>query len=155
MARRRVWRPRHQPTIEGITRMRHRRIVVAAGAILVFVAGWGAVSLWRASRVLRASEQQTENAHHIAFTEAALDRTTPAGWETFAAPSGFRDAAILNGHLFVAGGAGAASTAMMRRPRATPDRRGFARGCGPSPTASGPCACAAGTGTVCAIRPPP
>ena len=86
--------------------MRHRRIVVAAGAILVFVAGWGAVSLWRASRVLRASEQQTENAHHIAFTEAALDRTTPAGWETFAAPSGFRDAAILNGHLFVAGGAG-------------------------------------------------
>jgi ligand-binding sensor domain-containing protein len=86
--------------------MRHRRILIAAGAILAGALVSASVALWRASRVLRAAEQQTESARHIAFSDTILDRAVPAGWESISAPSGFRDAAILNGHAFVTGGAG-------------------------------------------------
>ena len=89
-----------------IEAMRQRRVLMALGLVLAILGVSGAVVIWRASHALRRSEERTEAERRIAFTDSTLELTTPAGWESIAAPSGFRDASFLNGRVYVTGGAG-------------------------------------------------
>lgn len=86
--------------------MRHKPAVLALGAILAAVVVYSSVAFWRAAQAIRTSAEQTELEGRIAFTAKVLDRQPPAGFETLAAPAGFRDAALFGEHIFIGGGGG-------------------------------------------------
>jgi ligand-binding sensor domain-containing protein len=86
--------------------MRHKRLLLALGAVLSVVAVYSSVALWRAGRALRSSAEQIEREGRIPFTAATLDLQVPAGFETLTAPAGFRDAIVYGDHIFVGGGGG-------------------------------------------------
>ncbi len=86
--------------------MRHKPILLALGVILATVALYSSVAFWRASRAIRTSTDAIEREGQIAFTANVLNGQVPAGFETLAAPAGFRDVAIYGDHIFVGGGGG-------------------------------------------------
>jgi ligand-binding sensor domain-containing protein len=86
--------------------MRHKPILLALGAILATVVVYSSVAFWQAARAIRTSTEQTELEGRIPFTANVLDRQAPAGFETLAAPAGFRDAAVFGDHMFIGGGGG-------------------------------------------------
>jgi ligand-binding sensor domain-containing protein len=86
--------------------MRHKRTWLALGVVLAAAGLYSALALWRAARALRTSAEQIEREARIPFTADALDPQVPAGFETLAAPAGFRDATIFGGRIFIGGGSG-------------------------------------------------
>lgn len=82
--------------------MRQKRLLIALGAVVFLAAAYVTVSFWRASRVLRTSAIDAA----IPFSSSVLNLQIPTGFETIAAPAGFRDAVVYSGRLFVAGGGG-------------------------------------------------
>jgi ligand-binding sensor domain-containing protein len=84
--------------------MRRGRLVLAGGtcAALLF-AGF---VLWRASRALRESRAGVAAESRIQSTSRPLDRIAPAGFEPFAAPAVFSDAAVFQGRFHLCGRAG-------------------------------------------------
>jgi ligand-binding sensor domain-containing protein len=86
--------------------MRHTRLLLAFGGVLAVVAAFSSVALWRAGRALRSSAEQIEREGRIPFTAASLNLQVPAGFETLAAPAGFRDAIVFGDHIFAGGGGG-------------------------------------------------
>jgi ligand-binding sensor domain-containing protein len=83
-----------------------KRALLVLGAVLAGAAAFFGTSLWRASRALSASSEQIAREGRIAFSSTLLDLQVPAGFDTFAAPAGFRDAAIFGNHIYVGGGGG-------------------------------------------------
>ncbi len=65
-----------------------------------------ASTLWQASQTLRQENARLPEAGRIPFHAAAPERSAPAGFESFTAPSGFRDAALFGGRLVLGGAAG-------------------------------------------------
>src|ERR1700722_11616161 len=80
--------------------------MMAAGAIVIFAAVFGGRTLWRAQDILRDARARTDSESSLRFVAASLDTVLPAGLESVGAPAVFKDAAIFNGHLFIAGPAG-------------------------------------------------
>ncbi len=86
--------------------MRHKRSWLALGVVLAAAGLYSAAALWRAARALRTSAEQIEREGRIPFVAAALDLQPPAGFETLAAPAGFRDVIVFGGRIFVGGDGG-------------------------------------------------
>jgi ligand-binding sensor domain-containing protein len=86
--------------------MRHKRIWLALGAVLAAFGLYSATALWHAAHAFRSSADQIEREAAIPFTAAALDGQVPAGFETLAAPAGFRDVTVFGGRIFIGGGGG-------------------------------------------------
>jgi ligand-binding sensor domain-containing protein len=79
--------------------MIRRYLTVAALAAFAF-AGW---TYWRAARTADQAAVEVRGSGEVAFTIQTLSDPAPAGWEPLASPADFRDAAIWNGKLYVAG----------------------------------------------------
>ncbi len=86
--------------------MRQRRALLALGAVLVLAGVAASIVLWKTTRALRNSSAEVARETDLAFTSNILNTTPPPGFETVAAPAGFRDAAIFAGHIYIAGGGG-------------------------------------------------
>jgi ligand-binding sensor domain-containing protein len=76
-----------------------RYLLLAAAALAAFTA----YQFVRASRAESAARLAVKSESEIPYTQQSLSDPPPAGWETLATPADFRDAAIWNGQLYVAG----------------------------------------------------
>jgi ligand-binding sensor domain-containing protein len=86
--------------------MSKTRLLWALGAALALIAAGASVVLFRAGRALRTSAVETEREGVVPFSANVVDTQVPAGFESLAAPAGFRDAAPFAGRLYVAGDGG-------------------------------------------------
>ncbi|HEU0124007.1 MAG TPA: hypothetical protein VFQ91_25975 [Bryobacteraceae bacterium] len=77
-----------------------RKIAVGLAAALAVYGFW---IYSRASRAERDARETVRRESESPFTQQTLSDAPPAGWETLASPSDFRDAAVWNGQLYVAG----------------------------------------------------
>lgn len=77
-----------------------RRWAAAAAAAVLAYAGW---IYYRAGRAEGDARTAVRGESEIAFQQQVLSDPPPAGWEALAAPADFRDAAVWNGQLYVAG----------------------------------------------------
>ena len=80
--------------------VRHRRV---AGVAAVAILALPAFLLWETGQALRQARDRTESSGTLRASIRALDRPLPAGVETVGAQSVFRDVALFQGHVFVAG----------------------------------------------------
>jgi ligand-binding sensor domain-containing protein len=86
--------------------MRHRPLPILAGIIVLISLLTLAAIFWHANRALQSSTLQTAREGQLDWTANFLDPAIPPGFDTIAAPDGFRAAALFHNHLFLAGGAG-------------------------------------------------
>ncbi len=77
-----------------------RRYTVAAAVALAAFAGW---AYHRANQAEKDARAEVRASGELSFTEQVLSDPPPAGWETLASPADYRDAAVWNGNLYVAG----------------------------------------------------
>lgn len=75
----------------------------AAAVLAVAVLGFAAWTWYRATRAETEARQAVRDDAEVAFEQQPLSDPPPAGWESFASPADFRDAAIWQGRLYVAG----------------------------------------------------
>ena len=101
--------------------VRHR-MVAATGALALLAIP--AVLTWETRHAIRQARARTESASSISATLRPLERPLPPDVETVGTQTVFRDAAVLHGHLFVAGPQGLveydANGALVRRFRTGP-----------------------------------
>jgi ligand-binding sensor domain-containing protein len=83
-----------------------RRWVWLAVVVLTGAAIFGGSALWRAGTVLREAREHVSSGAQLRFSAHAIVPVTPAGLESIGAPAVFRDAAVFQGNLFIAGPAG-------------------------------------------------
>lgn len=67
---------------------------------------FGGSALWRARVVLREAREHVSAAASFRFSVRSLVPVIPAGLESMGAPAVFNDAAVFEGHLYIAGPAG-------------------------------------------------
>ncbi len=60
-------------------------------------------ALWRAGTVLREAREHVSSGASLRFSARPIVPVTPAGLESIGAPAVFRDAAVFQGNLFIAG----------------------------------------------------
>jgi ligand-binding sensor domain-containing protein len=77
-----------------------RRYLIAAALGALAFTGW---TYWRASRTAGQAADEVRGSSESPFTLQILSDPPPAGWEPLASPADFRDAAVWNGKLYVAG----------------------------------------------------
>jgi ligand-binding sensor domain-containing protein len=85
----------------------HRRtalIIFAAIAVSFLI--YFAASLANASRSLRRAQHDVARETQLAYRSVRLDRPISTGFEPVSSPAQFRDAALLNGRLFLCGPSG-------------------------------------------------
>jgi hypothetical protein len=80
--------------------VRHRVVALIAAFALLSIP---AFLFWETRHALRQARERTESASYVHATIRPLDRAVQAEVETVGAQSVFRDAAMFQGHLFVAG----------------------------------------------------
>ena len=80
--------------------VRHRRVAITGAIALMAIPAW---LTWETRRAIRQARDLTESTSSIRATLRVLDRPLPAEVESIGAPSVFRDAALFQGHLYVAG----------------------------------------------------
>lgn len=85
---------------------RNRRALFALGAMVAAVGVYACLAFWRAARTLQIATDQSAREAVVEFTDSSFDLNPPRGFEVVAAPSGFRDAAVVEDRVFVAGGGG-------------------------------------------------
>ena len=88
--------------------MSRRRLWIALAIVSGAVAGFGGWTLWRAHGALNDARGSVAAESAIPFTARPFQTVLPAGLESIGAPAVFADAAIFQGHLFIAGPAGLA-----------------------------------------------
>jgi ligand-binding sensor domain-containing protein len=75
-------------------------LLVVAGAAVLLMAG---SAVWEASRAVRDASATLAADSQIPFSQIQLDLMPASGIESISAPSVFADAALFEGHLFLAG----------------------------------------------------
>jgi len=80
--------------------MRRRYWAAAAGVAVLCYAGW---TYRKAGIAENDALVAVRGEREIAFEQQTLNDPPPAGWETLASPADFRDVAVWNGNLYVAG----------------------------------------------------
>lgn len=75
----------------------------AAAALAVALLAFAAWTYYRATRAETDARNAVRDDAEVSFEQQTLSDPPPAGWESIATPADFRDAAIWNGHLYVAG----------------------------------------------------
>lgn len=77
-----------------------RRFAIAAGAAVLLFGAW---MYHRASSAEGEARRAVRSESEVAFEQRTLNDPPPDSWETIASPADFRDVAVWNGHLYVAG----------------------------------------------------
>jgi ligand-binding sensor domain-containing protein len=85
---------------------RSRRMLYLCGGVMLALALYTGWAGWRALRALRDASEAVASESRIRFAERRLDRPAPAGFDILSAPAAYRDAAVFNGKLYLAGAAG-------------------------------------------------
>jgi ligand-binding sensor domain-containing protein len=87
--------------------MSRRRVWLAAAISLTAAAAiFGGSVFWRARGVLREAREQVSAGATFRFSARQIVPVIPAGLESIGAPAVFNDAAVFEGHLYIAGPAG-------------------------------------------------
>jgi ligand-binding sensor domain-containing protein len=87
--------------------MSRRRVWLAAAMILTAAAAiFGGSALWRARGALGEAREHVSAGASFRFSARPFVPVIPAGLESLGAPAVFNDAAVFQGHLYVAGPAG-------------------------------------------------
>lgn len=81
-------------------------MLYVCGGVILGLGIYAGVAAWRALCALREASEAVVSENRISFTEKRLDRAGPAGVDIVAAPAAYRDAAVHNGRLYIAGAAG-------------------------------------------------
>src|SRR5262249_58531971 len=94
---------------EGIGQSLKRpwRLALLAAAVLIsaLAATFGLI-YWKATRALKAAQQELKLEREHGFTVVRLERTPDNAFTWIRSPAAFFGAAIFQGHLFVCGSAG-------------------------------------------------
>ncbi len=78
----------------------------AAVSLTAAAAIFGGSAFWRARGVLREAREQVSAGATFRFSARSIVPVIPAGLESIGAPAVFNDAAVFEGHLYIAGPAG-------------------------------------------------
>jgi ligand-binding sensor domain-containing protein len=86
--------------------MSRRRVWLGAAVLAAAATIFGGSALWRARGVLREARESVSAGATFRFSVRPVVSVIPAGLESMGAPAVFNDAAVFNGHLYIAGPAG-------------------------------------------------
>lgn len=86
--------------------MLRRRVWLAAAILAAAATIFGGSALWRARGVLREAREHVSSVASFRFSVRPIVPVIPAGLESMGAPAVFNDAAVFEGHLYIAGPAG-------------------------------------------------
>jgi ligand-binding sensor domain-containing protein len=86
--------------------MTRRRVWLAAVVLAAAATILGGSAVWRARGVLREAREHVSAGASFRFSVRAIVPVIPAGLESIGAPAVFNDAAVFDGHLYVAGPSG-------------------------------------------------
>jgi ligand-binding sensor domain-containing protein len=79
---------------------------LGAAAVAAAATIFGGSALWRARGVLREAREHVSAASSYPFSVRPIVAVLPAGLESIGAPAVFNDAAVFEGHLYIAGPSG-------------------------------------------------
>ena len=86
--------------------MLRRRVWLAVAVLAAAAMIFGGSALWRARGVLREAREHVSSGASFRFSVRPIVPVIPAGLESMGAPAVFNDAAVFEGHLYIAGPAG-------------------------------------------------
>ena len=86
--------------------MSRRRVWLGVAILAAAATIFGGSALWRARGVLREAREHVSSGASFRFSVRPLVPVIPAGLESMGAPAVFNDAAVFEGHLYIAGPAG-------------------------------------------------
>src|SRR5580692_648040 len=86
--------------------MSRRRVWLAVAILAAAATIFGGSVLWRARGVLREAREHVSAGASFRFSVRPIVPVIPAGLESIGAPAVFNDAAVFDGHLYIAGPSG-------------------------------------------------
>jgi hypothetical protein len=86
--------------------MSRRRVWLAVAILAAAATIFGGSALWRARGVLREAREHVSAGASYRFSVRPIVPVIPVGLESMGAPAVFNDAAVFEGHLYIAGPSG-------------------------------------------------